>query len=198
MPVTAHLSEDTFICPNCGDKNLKYIEVEDKDFQDRNHLSLVQASSIADEDLFAIHACTACGFKWIANEYIASTSQLSSFILLHFIEKLYNYNSKKYKEAVEWLKRATNKPLVHLADASLYTPAMANLEFFNELAKFIRTANVDDLVTSFNEISYMSIQGACDTNVPRHYDQPELKRSEGQSLSELSTPLKSSQVLADD
>lgn len=195
MSVIMELAESSMICPRCGDDTSMHgFTIEDPNYGKRNGLPKAVVLDISETGSFDIIACSECGFKWIANEGMASTSQLKSLLISHFIHTLRECSKLELEQHIDDLSNVGGIP----------TNEQANLVFgdndievirFTLLAcieRYIDSCDVDTLVELYNDTYNGDVSEACETtDTDGTYDDVYTRMDRG-------APIHAKEVLCDD
>jgi hypothetical protein len=187
--VTLDIKVESIICPQCDERSIAVLEIEDPEFGKRNKLAPAQTVDIAEDGQFQIYACMACGFKFMKNEGRASSSQLALYLLTHYVEQVVSATATELGEMIAELD------LVGIDVSSIkgkgYT-AITKLTILDILNKHLSTCALDDLVELYNSVAcYEEYEEATNTNIEVH----------GLPGTPVGTPgvqFKTAEVLADD
>lgn len=180
------------MCPRCGDDNINPIVVHDPNFGQSNGLPKSAAIDISEEGDFTIHCCLDCGFSWLKNEGVASTSQLRCMLMSYFIDTIADCDLKDLEGAIDELDAMggiPNKGREKFMLSSRGDNDDVRLEVIRAINTYFSTCDVDSLIESFNALFAEDVTEACDPSDSP--DDAEFRAENGMSL-------QSSEVLADD
>lgn len=141
------------ICPLCGKQALRAIELHDENYAKRNGIPMPAVDQISEDGTFYMDVCVHCGFKHVQNTAKASTSQIFSLLLHHYIEIVYKADPKEMDSieadfcAVSGKKYARSAGLLH-----------QKLRFIRNLSDYMRSCSVDELLEIYNQLTARDLE----------------------------------------
>ena len=153
MSVVFH-KEDSKICPRCNEDEVVRIDIIDKNFAKNNGLTSTEAIDISDDCTFSIDVCKACGFKWVFNDGVASTSQLKSMLLSSLISTICTCEISALKVMIDDLDRVSGIPAnrkneLYIAPSEKNADA-ERLTLLELVSEYLESCDLDTLVEMYN------------------------------------------------
>lgn len=151
-------------CPRCGDDNINPIMISDPNFGQKNGLPKSAAIDVNEDGEFIIHCCLECGFSWLKNEGVASTSQLRSMLLSYFIDTIADCDLKDLEATIDELDAMGGIPKNGREKFMLSSRGDnddVRLEVLKAINSYLNTCDVDSLVESFNNLFAEDVTEAC-------------------------------------
>lgn len=192
MSVVMHLATENVICPACGHSTIKHIELWDKEFGKRNDLPMILSDVISDDGLFELQVCTTCGFKWIRNSGVASTSQVKSRLMSFYIEKFSSCDMKELRTYINDLAAVAGSSLLKVdkdGDA-------LRLALLGAVDKHLSDCGVPDLVEIYNSVFKSTIEDLVDPDVQER--EILVRSGDKQHSEQIPRALTTDQVISDD
>lgn len=195
MSVIMELSEYSMICPRCGDDtSIESIEIRDPGYGKRNGLPKSASLDVSEDGVFDVIVCTECGFKWIANDGMASTSQLKALMLSHFIHTIRDCSTRDLEAHIDDLMNVGGVPNEERMNLVFETNDVdsVRLALLACIERYVDTCDVDTLVELYNDTYNGEVSEACEpTDTDGTYDDVYTRMDKG-------VPIKAQEVLCDD